>query len=204
MPGPIPTLKPRQYIDYPHAHNVAYFDIEGIADDGKGHTFLILGDDETTAYSYEHSNMDTARPRKGFFARLRRFFGRDRIEDMDHRYYSGTTQRDRVSDADDSSATERVNEVSEKRYEITEEKLDPTWRAGSDKSPPLNSAEMPWIDVVNGRYLPSPPDPPPATHNPVDYLTWAKTADPAKRMSPTHPINSSHVSTKSPSPKKKK
>jgi hypothetical protein len=187
-------LKPKQYIDYPHAHDVAYFDIEGIADDGKGHTFQILGDDETTDYGPEHSYEESLPPRRGFFSRLRRLFSRESPHDTEHRHYSGTTQQDRVSEEDESEIIARVNEASEKGF-------DPSWRSDSDQSTQLNHSQMPWIDVVNGRYLPSPPDPPPATHNPVDYLSWAKTADPAKRLSPTYPINSSHTSSKSPPPK---
>jgi len=202
-PLPIPALKPKQYIDYPRTRDVTYFDIEGIADDGRGHTFVLHGDSETTCSGYQ-SNMETQSSRKGFFSRIRQWFSSDNHNLESHQISQNYSYRTR-SEADDNETTERLRGIAEKMLEIDprafpgeERKVESPWRPDSVRSNDINPAELPWIDVVNGRYLPSPP--PPAhnvAHNPEDYLSWAKMVDPSKRLSPTRPLNASHSGSKS-------
>jgi hypothetical protein len=181
--GRMPNLKPKQYIEYPQARDIAYFDLEGIAHDGKGHTFLIMGDGGLDVEDRQQPEMEQ-NPREGFFSRLMQQWKR---------------RDNNVGDAPVDSPNQNRNISEINRAEVTstidverEEKLESS-RQSNYSRPQVDASQLPWIDIVSGRYSQSHTS---SDQRSSDYLSWSRTTDPSRRMSPTNPINSSHSSAK--------
>jgi hypothetical protein len=209
----MPTLKPKQYIRYPSARQTAFVDLEGIADDSRAYTFLIMGDDETDV---EDPEPQTG-AKRGFFSRLicccrtkrdtgRSVFGRSSAE-----------QYGKSSEWEENEAIQRPNEVwLDKSPNPTQidhfrnEQLDVMDNSNMSgdrtlersRSEPFLQLQLnvpsPWTNATSGNsnILSRP------LNNRVssDYLSWDRRTNPLNRGNPTHPLNSSHSSARLPRP----
>lgn len=187
-PMPIPTLKPKQYIDYPQAHDATYFDLEGIADDGKGYTFLIMGDDNTEFEDQQPEREGNISLTK-VFSKLNQWLRRRR-NDVEARYINDTSQQERISEDGRAEMRQQIDEIKEEKFESSR-------RSEFSQLSQTEASQLPSMDAINSSYLQSPP---PAEKKPNDYFSWSKTTDPSRRVSLTNPINSSHSSSRWPQP----
>ena len=214
LPGRLPTLKPKVSIQYPGRNNVAYVDLEGIADDGMGYTFLIMGDDYDDFDDDEAGSGQAQPTRRDVLHRVQNFLARWLGRRRSPRENQSDITSSNVYNQDEKintnypmehsvEAPEIIHKAGGKKFEIyrgggSEHTDFPPFEStlGSSMSPTVwetlrsNSPSSARFSNYDSSW----------TMTNDSYTSWARRTDPSRRFSPMDPMNSSNSSAISPKP----